>query len=44
MPFVIYVFALCAFALGFTEFVTIGLVSTISAHLVDRRIKLTHFG
>ncbi|WP_423175121.1 MFS transporter [Stenotrophomonas maltophilia] len=33
MPFVIYVFALCAFALGFTEFVTIGLVSTISAHL-----------
>lgn len=33
MPFVIYVFALCAFALGFTEFVTIGLVSTISAGL-----------
>jgi predicted MFS family arabinose efflux permease len=33
MPFVIYVFALCAFALGFTEFVTIGLVSTISADL-----------
>ncbi|WIA62564.1 MFS transporter [Stenotrophomonas sp. BIO128-Bstrain] len=33
IPFVIYVFALCAFALGFTEFVTIGLVSTISAHL-----------
>ncbi len=33
MPFVIHVFALCAFALGFTEFVTIGLVSTISADL-----------
>ncbi len=33
MPFVIYIFALCAFALGFTEFVTIGLVSTISADL-----------
>ncbi|MFV8905216.1 MFS transporter [Serratia fonticola] len=33
MPFVIYVFALCAFALGFTEFVTIGLVSTISTDL-----------
>ena len=33
MPLVIYVFALCAFALGFTEFVTIGLVSTISADL-----------
>lgn len=33
MPFVIYVFALCAFALGFTEFVTIGLVSIISADL-----------
>lgn len=33
MPFVIYVFALCTFALGFTEFVTIGLVSTISADL-----------
>ncbi|WP_411704753.1 MFS transporter [Edaphovirga cremea] len=33
MPFVIYVFALCAFALGFTEFVTIGLVSNISADL-----------
>ncbi len=33
LPFVIYVFALCAFALGFTEFVTIGLVSTIAADL-----------
>lgn len=27
IPLVIYVFALSAFALGFTEFVTIGLVS-----------------
>ena len=33
MPLVNYIFALCAFALGFTEFVTIGLVSTISADL-----------
>lgn len=33
MPWVIYVFALCAFALGFTEFVTIGLVSTIAVDL-----------
>lgn len=33
MPFVIYVFALSAFALGFTEFVTIGLVSSIAASL-----------
>lgn len=38
-PAVIYVFALSAFALGFTEFVTIGLVSDIAADLnvgVDR--------
>ncbi|MCC0806154.1 MFS transporter [Methylobacterium sp. W2] len=33
MPIVIYVFALSAFALGFTEFVTIGLVSNIAASL-----------
>lgn len=33
MPFVIYIFALCAFALGFTEVVTIELVSSISADL-----------
>lgn len=33
MPIVIYVFALSAFALGFTEFVTIGLVSDIAASL-----------
>ncbi|VEA66767.1 Purine efflux pump PbuE [Serratia plymuthica] len=32
-PFVIYVFALCAFVLGFSEFVTIGLVSNISEDL-----------
>lgn len=41
MPFVIYVFALCAFALGFTEFVTIGLVSTISA---DLKVSVSHVG
>lgn len=33
IPLVIYVFAFSAFALGFTEFVTIGLVSTIAADL-----------
>ena len=33
MPLVVYVFALSAFALGFTEFVTIGLVSAIAADL-----------
>lgn len=33
IPLVIYVFALSAFALGFTEFVTIGLVSAIAADL-----------
>lgn len=39
IPLVIYVFGLSAFALGFTEFVTIGLVSDIAADLtvsVDR--------
>ncbi|MEE3649874.1 MULTISPECIES: MFS transporter [unclassified Brenneria] len=41
MPFVIYIFALCAFALGFTEFVTIGLVSTISA---DLNVSVSHVG
>ena len=41
MPFVIYVFALCAFALGFTEFVTIGLVSTIAA---DLHVSLSQVG
>lgn len=33
IPLVIYVFALSAFALGFTEFVTIGLVADIAADL-----------
>ena len=33
IPLVIYVFALLAFALGFTEFVTIGLVPAIAADL-----------
>jgi len=33
IPLIIYVFALCAFILGFTEFVTIGLVSNISMSL-----------
>ncbi|MDE9445079.1 MFS transporter [Xenorhabdus bovienii] len=33
MPFVIYVFSLCAFAIGFTEFITIGLISVMSVNL-----------
>jgi len=33
MPVVIYVFSLCAFALGLTEFLVIGLVSAISKDL-----------
>ncbi len=33
MPLVVYAFALSAFALGFTEFVTIGLVPAIAASL-----------
>lgn len=33
MPFVIYIFSLCAFALGLTEFLVIGLVSAISKDL-----------
>lgn len=41
LPFVIYIFALCAFALGFTEFVTIGLVSAISA---DLHTSVSHVG
>lgn len=41
MPVVIYVFALCAFALGFTEFVTIGLVSTIAT---DLHASVSHVG
>lgn len=43
MPAVIYVFSLCAFAVGFTEFITIGLVSAIAndLHLDVTRIGLT---
>lgn len=43
MPPVIYVFSLCAFAVGFTEFITIGLVSAIAndLHLDVTRIGLT---
>ncbi len=33
MPLVIYIFSLCAFSLGFTEFVSIGLVSVIALDL-----------
>lgn len=33
MPTVIYVFTLCAFAIGFTEFISIGLVSTLAESL-----------
>lgn len=33
MPIVIYVFSLCAFAIGFTEFITIGLTSTMAVDL-----------
>lgn len=33
MPIVIYIFSLCAFALGLTEFLVIGLVSAISSDL-----------
>ncbi|MEE4465525.1 MFS transporter, partial [Azotobacter chroococcum] len=33
MPAVIYVFTLCAFAIGFTEFISIGLASTLAENL-----------
>lgn len=33
MPVVIYVFTLCAFAIGFTEFISIGLASALAADL-----------
>lgn len=33
MPLIIYIFALCVFAIGFTEFITIGLLTTIAASL-----------
>lgn len=43
MPPVIYIFSLCAFALGFTEFITIGLVSAMAQdlHLDVTRMGLT---
>lgn len=41
MPFVIYIFSLCAFALGFTEFITIGLISAISS---DLHLDVAHVG
>jgi predicted MFS family arabinose efflux permease len=43
MPPVIYIFSLCAFAVGFTEFITIGLVSAMAQdlHLDVTRIGLT---
>ncbi|MBS7586112.1 MFS transporter [Ancylobacter defluvii] len=43
MPPVIYIFSLCTFAVGFTEFITIGLVSAMADDLqVDvTRIELT---
>ncbi|MHC5307791.1 MFS transporter [Bartonella sp. LJL80] len=33
MPLVIYIFSLCAFAIGFTEFITIGLTSAMAVDL-----------
>ncbi|WP_412059020.1 MFS transporter [Bartonella sp. DGB2] len=33
MPFIIYIFSLCAFAIGFTEFITIGLTSVMATDL-----------
>ncbi|PHM54380.1 MFS transporter [Xenorhabdus sp. KK7.4] len=41
MPVIIYMFTLCSFSIGFTEFVTIGLVSAISD---DLHIKITSVG
>lgn len=41
MPLIIYIFSICTFAIGFTEFVTIGLVSTIS---YDLGISVTQAG
>lgn len=41
MPVAVYAFALSAFALGFTEFVTIGLVSSIAA---DLGVSVDHVG
>ena len=41
MPPVIYIFSLCAFAVGFTEFITIGLVSAIAN---DLQVDVTRTG
>lgn len=41
MPLAIYIFSLCAFSLGFTEFVSIGLVSTIAN---DMHINVAEVG
>ncbi|MDX7992654.1 MFS transporter [Xenorhabdus littoralis] len=41
MPLVIYMFTICSFSIGFTEFVTIGLVSAIAD---DLHIKITSVG
>ncbi|QTL40839.1 MFS transporter [Xenorhabdus budapestensis] len=41
MPLVIYIFSLCAFAIGFTEFITIGLISVMS---VDLGVDVTSIG
>ncbi|MEQ1977678.1 MFS transporter [Xenorhabdus sp. SGI240] len=41
MPSVIYIFSLCAFAIGFTEFITIGLISVMS---VDLGVDVTSIG
>jgi DHA1 family inner membrane transport protein len=41
MPPVIYIFSLCAFAVGFTEFITIGLVSAMAN---DLQVDVTRIG
>lgn len=43
MPFIIYIFSLCAFAIGFTEFISIGLAPTLanSLHASTAQIGLT---
>lgn len=41
MPIVIHVFALCAFAIGFTEFISIGLAASLAASL---RASAAHVG
>lgn len=41
MPIVIYIFCLCTFAIGFTEFITIGLISAMAA---DLRTDVTQVG